>query len=289
MTTANVVEGLLELGHEVYGDTPGCSTSPLEEIEYDLLIEFSNRSVNSSLTKYLSATQNLSPIYINGEDFLDDHAYNREWDCFRDPKNYKLYFRREMRPFYKKMANEYPLPFGVYPKYLEHYNPNKNGDFIFPSNGEYPNRREIMRYILENNLPVKLGRIGEFRHSITDHGTDDYFKYLNDASVIVSACGWGQDTARYWEGLATGACVISEKVDLVIPNPLTHMENIIYFEHPFELIEIFSDIKEGKIDIETIGRKGREYVLNNHMVKQRAEYILEKASQYNLIKRAILD
>ena len=194
-----------------------------------------------------------------------------------------------MRPFYKKMDHEYPLPFGVYPKYLKHYNSNKNGDYIFPSNGEYPNRREIMRYIMENEIPVKLGRVGEFKHSITEHGTDDYFTYLNEASVIVSACGWGQDTARFWEGLATGACVISEYVDLVMDNPLTHLDNIIFFEHPSELVNIFSDIEKGKIDIEAIGRRGREFVLKNHMIKNRAEYLLNKAEEYNLIKESVIE
>jgi hypothetical protein len=282
MLTANIIEGLEELGHKIWKFDPSADTDRLRGIWFSLVIEFSNRDVDSSITNTYD-WGNSPIIYINGEDFLDDHPYNIEWKCFRKPDRYKLYFRREMLPWYKKQDHEYPLPFGVYPKYLEHYNEEKNGESIFPSSGEYPNRREIIRYIQENQLPVKVGRIGQFRHSITPHATDDYYEVLNSSSVIISSLGWGQDTARFWEAIATGACVISERIDILMENPFTHMENVIFFDHPSELVQIFKDIKEGRIDTKKIGERGREFALEHHMIKNRAKYVLDKVLEYNLL------
>ena len=282
MLTANIIEGLEELGHKITRFTSDTDLDKLRGLKHHLIIEFSNRYVDSSITNTYD-WGNSPIIYINGEDFLDDHPYNIEWKCFRSPDKYKLYFRREMLPWYKKQDHEYPLSFGVYPKYLEHHHKEKNGEYIFPSSGEYPNRREIIRYIKENKLPVKVGRIGQFRHSITPHATDDYYEVLNSASVIISSLGWGQDTARFWEAVATGACVISERVDILMDNPFTHMENVIFFDHPGELVQIFNDIEDGLIDINKIGEAGRAHALEYHMIRNRAKYVLDKVFEYNLL------
>jgi hypothetical protein len=274
MHTANIIEGFVELGHEV-------DRKPVPSKVYNLLIEHANRGVDSNLTAAISLTNDLCPIYINGEDFFDNHPYNQEWGCFRYPEKYKLYFRREVLPWNRRLSHEFPLPFGLYSNYLKHYNEQKEDLCIFPSAGEYPNRREIIRYIKEFNLPIKVGRVGKFRHSVTVQGSDDYYKHLNRAKVIISSIGWGQDTARFWEALSTGACVISEQLDLEMAHPFTHMENVIFFTHPSELVDIFNNLDS--IDIETIGKKGREHALKYHMTRNRAKFVIDKALEYSLV------
>lgn len=282
MLTANIVEGLEELGHNVH------KFVTWEDVEknsyglpFHLVLEFSNRHVDSTIAPRLLQKDN-TIIYINGEDFRDDHPYNIEWKCFRTPDKYPLYFRRELYTYSPRESHEYPLPFGVYPKYLE-YSTDKKSGIIFPSSGEYPNRREIIRYLQESELNVSIGRKGNFRHSITAHASDDYYKYINSAEVIISALGWGEDTARFWESIVTGACVISERFHLDMDHPFEDGKHVLFFDHPVELIEILKKINNGEIDIKKIGQAGKEHAIKHHMIKNRAEYVLRKAYEYNLV------
>lgn len=280
MMTANIVEGFKELGHKVYEFTEESQVINHSLQCFDLIIEFSNRHVDSSITKELENNYRKA-IYINGEDFRDDHPYNIEWKCFRRPEDFPLYFRREMYTHSPRLPHEYSLQFGVYPKYLDFYNEDKEG-FIYPSNGEYPNRREVIRYIQEKKLPIALGRKGNFRHSFTVTASNDYYQYINKAEVIISSLGWGEDTARFWEAVSTGACVISERFHLDLEHPFIDGENVLFFDHPYEIEGIIKKIQSGEIDAKEIGRKGREHALNHHMIMDRAQYVIDKALEYNM-------
>lgn len=274
--TASLIEGLKNLGIIVYANSPinGAIERDLEESEADFYIEFANRGVKTDLIRSFSEKNKKHLVYVNGEDLQDDNPYNIHWDCFRYSKDYGIYFRRE---FYTGLVgeNEFPLQFSAMDEYFQYECTDKDDSIVFPSSGEYDNRRIILEYIGNNNLPVRCGRIGIFRHSVKPEGRSAYYRRLNSALAVISAFGWGEDTARFWEAAAAGACVITQRFNIEMPYPYTHMDNVIFFDHPSELVDIVEGIKSGNIDAYGIGKACKKHTSRYHSSIARAKYFLK--------------
>lgn len=282
---SSLIEGLKNLGVEVYGDigNNGAKKADLEKEKVDLFVECSNMKVNTNLAKYLSHLQKKMLIYLNGEDLEDSHSYNISNNSCRYPDDYGLYFRREYRKS-ECHENERSLQFGIANEYLKYYNPHKDGSILFPSSGEYENRRYIKDVLDAFHPEVRTGRIGNsFFHSRSPTDRTEYYTQINKASVIISAHGWGEDTARFWEAVCTGACVISQRFTINMNEPFTDGENILFFDHPSELSGILEEISTGLIETRNIGNKCREFALKHHTTTKRAEYFLKEVEEYERI------
>lgn len=274
--TASLIEGLKNLGIAVYADheSNGAEKIDISDVVPDLYIEFANRAVNTELVNHLSRENKKKLVYVNGEDLQDDSHYNRYWDCFRYASDYGIYFRRE---FYrgKVSGNEFPLQFAAMDEYFHYPNDMKDGTIVFPSAGEYDNRKMIIDYIELNCLPIEVGRIGHFRHSVKPGDRSRYYNRLSSATAVISSFGWGEDTARFWEAAASGACVISERFNIEMPFPYEHMKNVIFFDHPSEIVDIATKIEHGEIDASKIGSACKEHTERYHTTTARAKYFLD--------------
>jgi len=285
LLTQTLVSGLKSLGHDVVSDRGNNYTRKVDyekEDGFDLFIEFSNACVDTMLAFNVSSAHNGQLVYVNGCDFEDEHFLEIYQDSFRYPSDYKVYFRREYR---SKLANgnEYPLQFGIEDRYLKYNNKDKSIFATFPSNGEYANRLSLKSYIEENFSDVITGRIGNWVHQSPKDDRDLYYEHISKAKAIVVAHGWGEDTARFYESVATGAIVIAQRFTIDVYRPFTHGENILFWDHPSEVVKYLKEVRDGKWD--HIGPACKEFALKNHTVKERAKYffdILKKIEFYSL-------
>lgn len=103
---------------------------------------------------------------------------------------------------------------------------------------------------------------------------EDYNKGLLSAMIGISTRGAGWDTYRYWETTYFGACLLTQRLPLVIPGNFVEGE-VVFFdgERDFKpkLLSLLSDPERAF----SIGAAGKKACLERHMSVNRAKTVLE--------------
>lgn len=284
LISQTLVEGLKELGHTVVSDRGlnGAPVGNLDDHSFDFYVEHSGIDVDTNSSFGISMKYKKLLAYVNGDDLFEEHPWTAYTDGSRYSEDYEIYFRREFFEKYKK-ENELPFQMGIMKHYLQHVQSEKTDSIIFPSNGEYPNRQSLIEYLKESVPYVKTGRIGTFVHVVNTHASrEEYYKEIGKARAIIVSHGWGQDTARFWEAVATGAVVIAQRLRITMPHPFTHMENVLWWDHPSEAISLIERVKNG--EFLEIGLAAREHGLKYHTTRARANSFLEALRRHEFLR-----
>jgi hypothetical protein len=194
----------------------------------------------------------------------------------------RIYFRRE-KPYIKGIV---AFPFGIETRYREYFKKGVVRDIDFTcifGQDEYPIMRRQAREYLEifckkNNFVCKTNKTKGF--SFDDNskkaGRNDFYDILSRTKIGISIGGGGYDTARFWEILANGAILLTEKID-IYDNPKERLgyERIIEFTNidnfKIKLEELANKIKGGYMNDELEYEK----ILNEHSTKARVKEIIE--------------
>ncbi len=193
----------------------------------------------------------------------------------------KLYFRRE-RPYIKNII---PFPFGIERRYRLHYDKNIKRDIDFTcifGQDEYPIlRRQVQQYLKEfcknNNLVCKTDKTSGFNFDDNSKraGRNEFYEILSRTKVGISIGGGGFDTARFWEILASGAHLMTEKISI-------YNEGDNKFK--YRNITEFTSLEDFKIKLDEIARRindvvpnDAEYqsIINDHSTKARVRELLK--------------
>lgn len=271
---ASIVEGLKECGHMVYTSEDSNYGYFLKRKKFinianksDLLLIHSGTYCDYSILRSIT---HCKVVYIDGSDFpwLDkilDYPIN-------------LVFKREL--LRNDNQNIFPLPFSVEKRYLKNYTTKKTKiTFISTVNNYY--RRSIQQYLLNMKLNDEILFIGNTAErsytgiSGLPSPTPKYYKLLGESIASINFPGKGWDCARYWEIIASKACLISPMIEIKIPNPFK--ENIHYLKFS-NLEELKYQIKfciENPAKAEEIANNAYMHMLEYHTSKVRAEYLLK--------------
>jgi|GEM_PF-3807605 len=111
--------------------------------------------------------------------------------------------------------------------------------------------------------------------------TPEYREKLRSSKVVISCHGAGEDCARYWETLASGALLLSESLSLVQENPLDGRSHCLYFKNPGELLEQLRLIfLERGAPYCQIARNGRDFALEHHSTLARGAKVISLAEKH---------
>jgi hypothetical protein len=111
-------------------------------------------------------------------------------------------------------------------------------------------------------------------------GDGDYYRTLRRAQIGVSVRGGGLDTLRYWEVVACGGLLISEKPDIVIPNNFEHGRHAIFCRPDLDdLVELVRYYATHAEERNAIATAGYAHLLKYHTCERRAEYFLERCQR----------
>lgn len=194
----------------------------------------------------------------------------------------KLYFRRE-KPYIKGIT---AFPFGIETRYCEYYKKEIKRDIDFTcifGQDEYPIMRRQAREYLEvfckkNSFIYKTNKTKGFNFDDNSKkaGRNDFYDILSRTKVGISIGGGGYDTARFWEILANGAMLLTEKID-IYDNPKEKLG--------YNRIIEFTNLDDFKIKLEEIAKLIRggyendeleyEKILNEHSTKARVKEMIE--------------
>jgi hypothetical protein len=205
-----------------------------------------------------------------------------------------LYFRRE-KPYIRGII---PLPFGIETRYLSRYDPGKRRDIDFTcifGQEEYPVLRRRVRerleaFCRENSFTCathstrRHSFFGLFRTKADGH--EKFYDILSRSKVGVSVGGGGFDTLRFWEILANGCLLMTEKVDIYEEgNKALDYKRVIQFkdidDFDKKLGEVAAFLKN-EYDQDALAEE-YENIMTAHSAKARVMAILDKAAEKGII------
>lgn len=227
---------------------------PFDIYEADVLIG-SVRSLGA-IEAWMKRTGKKKVAIIDGEDGPDIKV---PWETL-----VPVYFKREYLKSKNYASNIRPLPFAAIPETLPDVSKIVSPVF-FLAHGSSPIRAEILKMLKSLGYDLSEGRVEKA----------EYNKALASSFVGISARGGGWDTYRYWEIAYMGTALLSQRLEIVIPND---------FEEGVEA-ELFSGMEELKVKLQRMldnpeqtmimGRRAREKCLKYHLSENRAKTVLE--------------
>ena len=279
--TAVLIEGLNELGHEVW-----CS----EESNYgravaepalrdyaeaaDLIVVGSGRGVRTHL---LQGVENPKLVFVDGSEYqkLSPTGGIR----------YQAVFKRELCPLSAaaKVDGVLPLPLAAERRYFTSPTIEKNILVSFIANMDTnPLRYSIHERLYSKGNPLILtGSTGEPAKNSVPGGlpldTPAYRTLLARSLISVNVPGASYDCPRYWEIPAAGALLFTYRPDVAIPDNFADGVNCVMFGS----LEEFNDkLEYYTTHLEVAGKlavRGYQHVLEHHTSACRAAYFLRHA------------
>jgi len=227
---------------------------PFDIYEADALIG-SVRSIPFVIS-WMKRTGKMKIAIVDGE---DDSVIREPWDSMA-----VAYFKREYLKDRKYSSLIYPLPFGAIPEELPDVSEVNNPVFYLANNSS-PIRNEVIQVLMGMGYQVPTERIEK----------SEYNKGIASSVLAISSKGMGWDTYRYWEIPYFGTGLLSQRLEIVIPNDFIEGEEAEFFSTAVDLRE---KIEKMLIDPEKtikMGQRGREKCLKYHLSENRARTVLE--------------
>jgi ADP-heptose:LPS heptosyltransferase len=188
---------------------------------------------------------------------------------------FDLIFKREMHEYltYAARVRSYPLTFGGK---LRVAPIDKRYDVAFWGVESTPTRTFALTK-LEPHFDCRLN--GTKRGYSLDSYRRKGSSYLHDLSqckVALNFRGAGDDTLRFWEILAMGSFLLTERPRNHIFKPFIDHKHFVCFNDDLgDLLEKCSYYLKHERERETIARAGHEHFLENHTLKHRIKLLLE--------------
>ena len=229
--------------------------------------------------------------------FLDGSDY-KKYEV--DPKDYKLYIKREMiGQAYLPTNNVEPLIFAAEDRHFTKPNAshrnlwqNKTDDLvcIMSACDKRPWRFDIMKSLNDAFARDETVFVGEYREGQTLDSVDTgdrhfggYFKKLLNAKISVDAygCGEARQTGRFWESLANGCLVMYQPIEpYVWSNTYIDEEDFIIYNDNDELVDKAKYYVGHPEEARKIADRGFRKLLKYHTTEQRAKEFLSLLDKY---------
>ena len=276
--TSTLIEGLQLLGHTImstensnYQKKSNDTLLKKNAENADLLIFFSNKLVRYNL---LSGVDNPNKIFVDGDDsqkFLIPNFIK-----------FKAIFKRELNRYYINKFNEniFPLPFAAEKRYFFHQKVHRDISISYVANMHSAYRYAVYECLTSKNIKSSyLGTTTEPRGNSNIKGgpkeTPIFRNILYRSNISVNVIGGGYDCARYWEILSSGALLLTQNLDILIPNPFMGDINCVTFNSLKELDEKVDFLLDNKDLVSSLAHNGYKHLINFHTTKARAEYFLD--------------
>lgn len=292
-TTATLVQGLLALGHDVFGWKANSQNylTPHGGQAIDVIIQTSFKKKGKAPTTapnvlLWGGDSGQGRIPVNHPNWRNSDACVIFVRDYRDGGNDKVF------PFNMGIEDRY------YCATHSGYKPlrNREIDLLFLGRRSEVRQRLIFLDELSRQLsPCYNVEIGEHKYNKPDeywskwvkghcHHCTDYYDALANAKIILSPMGAGPDCARHWEAFASGGVPLVEFMPTVMvpPAPREGLDWITFRsvgEAVNAIDSILNDLDRAQIVADTAYSTGRK----NHTTKARAAYFLSVLESKGLI------
>lgn len=279
---AALIEGLVELGHDVVTAQPAAAGRHLPDADVralaetaDLVIVGSNAGVRSHLVQDV---KNPRKVFVDGGDSQDFGVTNNI--------RFKAVFKRELNRRFHDAGEQrvLPLPFAAEKRYFGEPAPQRDLAVTFLANMHTNPWRHSVHQRLRNlkHPGIVSGTTNERAYSQSQPKsqaveTPLYRQLLRRSRISVSVAGAGYDTARFWEILAAGAMLFTQDLDIVIPHGFTDGHDCVTFRSLDEFDEKLTYYLNRADLVAQIAARGQARVLAHHTSKARAQQFLDGA------------
>jgi hypothetical protein len=179
-------------------------------------------------------------------------------------KEVPLYFKREFLKHRYYPPNIKPLPFGAIPEELPAHVDLKQ-EVFFRCHETHSFRGLVRKTIEEMGFPISTARLEK----------KEYNDLLMGSLVGVSTRGNGWDTYRYWETAFFGVAILSQRLDIVLPDDFEEGREARYFSDMDELrLKLIHMLADPDRTI-AMGQAARKKCLDRHLSIHRARTVLE--------------
>ena len=229
--------------------------------------------------------------------FLDGSDY-KKYEV--DPKDYKLYIKREMiGQAYLPTNNVELLIFAAEDRHFTKPNAshrnlwqNNTDDLvcIMSACDKRPWRFDIMKSLNDAFARDETVFVGEYREGQTLDSVDTgdrhfggYFKKLLNAKISVDAygCGEARQTGRFWESLANGCLVMYQPIEpYVWPNIYIDEEDFVIYNDLDEFSDKAKYYISNSEEARKIADRGFTKLLKYHTTQQRDKEFLSLLDKY---------
>ena len=191
---------------------------------------------------------------------------------------FDIIFKREMLKNTNYSSNVYPCPFAF------------NMDRIRSSKNISKKKYDVSFWAGETHKSrTKAFSLLKGKYDCDENGTSKgnsfrtykkrgnfYFEELKRCKINLNLRGGGWDTLRFWEVPAVNSFMLSQKLDIVIPNEFTDGVNIAFFEYDFSnFYEKIDFYLENDAVREKIAVAGHQHLCKYHTDIARAESIIK--------------
>lgn len=175
-----------------------------------------------------------------------------------------VYFKRELIKNGYRPGNVRPLPFAAIPEELP-AQIDLQRQVFFRCHETHHFRREIKRQLEQMGFKASSDRIDK----------KQYNEMLMTSLVGVSTRGNGWDTYRYWETAYFGVALLSQRLEIVIPDDFEEGLEARFFSDPSEFKLKLTHMLADPEKTVAIGQAARKKCLEKHLSIHRAKTVLE--------------
>ncbi len=196
------------------------------------------------------------------------------FDQVESIRPFDLIFKREMHEghAYPERIVSYPLTFGgklsVRPAF-------KKYDVAFWGVESTPMRTAALTQLEPLFDCHRNGTRRGYSLSNYDRRGENYLDALSECKIALNFRGVGDDTLRFWEILAVGSFLLTERPRLNLSKPFVDHKHLVYFDDLGDLLEKCTYYLKHDEERETIARLGHEHFLQNHTLEHRVKFLLE--------------
>ena len=259
----------------------------LSNFRYDCVIVSATKKLPFDLyNEILPQTPSSCPVaFIDGGDVADIGGdltrigYPELYKETISKRPFDIIFKREMLKGVEYDTNVFPCPFAFNMDRIQNLKDIKEKiyDVSFWASETHDTRKNAFsiledKYDCNDNGTSK----GQTHKSYKRRG-DFYFEELKRCKITINIQGNGWDTLRFWEVPALSTFMLSQKLDIVIPNDFTDGENIALFSKDLsDMLEKIDYYLENESERENIANKSFQHLTKFHTDIARAKYIIEK-------------
>lgn len=199
------------------------------------------------------------------------------WEELND--KVKWHFKRECYPQDREKFGCIPLPFASIKRYFRLLPPKQytiQCSFGQLGTGLRNKVQAICEDLsivknLSNSIHINDMVIGQFPH-------ETYLELMSKSIAVVDAWGGGDCNAHFYEAVASGACLIYQKYQILTPYPYIDGQSAITYTTPEEFREkvLYYFHKNKRIDeVKRIAKRSFNNTLNHHTSEKRVKYIFD--------------
>lgn len=193
-------------------------------------------------------------------------------------RSFDYIFKREYLKNKSYDAMVFPLPFSVQTsKYPFIMDGAYNYDVAFWAVESDPIRTKVLEFLQSRFDCAANGTVqNQDFHNYARKGRF-YFEELKKTKISLNFRGTGWDTLRFWEIMGLKAFMISQRLQIEIPNDYLEGKEIVYCSDDLgDLEELCTYYLKQDVKRQAIIEKAYEKTMTHHTVECRAKYILEK-------------